>query len=792
MYAKPYFLTTALRERSELPMLDRRLIGLVPGAMRRVLETVLFQLLGLACDIALAWCASTFVAGFVASRPPAVAPIACLLALAIAGKAASSRLAGQSAFLASRDVRRLLREQVFSKLLRLGPDYTREVPTAEVVQLAVEGTEQLETYFGRYLPQLAYSMVAPLVLFLVLLPVSWASGLVLLVFVPLIPLVIVAAQKVAKRTMGAYWDEYANLGDTFLESLQGLPTLKVFSADARRHEQMNQESERFRVATMRVLRMQLNSIVVMDVVALGGAAAGMCVALSQLAAGTLSLFGCLMVVLLSASFFIPMRTLGSYFHVAMNGMAASRKIFRLLDLPEPHDSGTAVAVPGDHLAMSHVSFSYGEGLGDALGDVSLDVPAVGLTGIVGKSGSGKSTVAALLSGRQRDYRGSLMLGGKQLRDFSREALARYVTVVPTNAYLFRGTVRDNLQLGDPTGSDERMWEVLASVRLADYLRSQDGLDTRVEEEGQNLSGGQRQRLALARALMHNSPVYVLDEATSNVDAESEDAIMDAVRGIARYKAVVVISHRLANVTSAHRIYVMESGHAVGAGTHDELLATCPQYRELWDEQSRLEHFDPVEFAEEEARRREHEAAAQDADVVSAGGDDDVVAAAEEAVETDAPQGPDDDSVDSEAEVPESVLEDDEAAERLALASLLDLGDADEDEADDGEADQTMVLGSDDDQPAPGSGVTAQIEAILAMPLEEMVRQGGGERGAGDSLEASPSGGGAAEPSSEDDGSEADRPRVDPRRIPLVDGGADEAAHDGTDDEKRDGDEDERR
>lgn len=758
--------------------------------MRRVLETVLFQLLGLACDIALAWCASTFVAGVVASRPPAVAPIACLFALAIAGKAASSRLAGQSAFLASRDVRRLLREQVFAKLLRLGPDYAREVPTAEVVQLAVEGTEQLETYFGRYLPQLVYSVVAPLALFLVLLPVSWASGLVLLVFVPLIPLVIVAVQKVAKRTMGAYWDEYANLGDTFLESLQGLPTLKVFSADARRHEQMNQESERFRVATMRVLHMQLNSIVVMDVVALGGAAAGMCVALSQLAAGTLSLFGCLMVVLLSASFFIPMRTLGSYFHVAMNGMAASRKIFRLLDLPEPRDSGSAVAVPGDHLAMSHVSFSYGEGLGDALGDVSLDVPAVGLTGIVGKSGSGKSTVAALLSGRQRDYRGSLMLGGKQLRDFSREALARYVTVVPTNAYLFRGTVRDNLQLGDPTGSDERMWEVLGSVRLADYLRSQDGLDTRVEEEGQNLSGGQRQRLALARALMHNSPVYVLDEATSNVDAESEDAIMDAVRGIARYKAVVVISHRLANVASAHRIYVMESGHVVGAGTHDELLGTCSQYRELWDEQSRLEHFDPVEFAEEEARRREQEAAAQDATAREGGIDD--AASGEDAGETDAPLTPDDDSVAGEAEVPESVLEDDEAAERLALASLLDIGDVDEDDDGDDDADETMVLGSDDDQPAPGPGVTAQIEAILATPLEEMMRQGGGERDAADLPKASPSGGDASEPSPAADDSGSDRPRVDPSRIPLVDGGADEGANDGADDEKRDGDEDERR
>ena len=565
-------------------MFDRRLLGLVPGALRHVLLAVGLKWVSLLCDIALIGAVARSLALLASGFPADLAETLTVGLVACAAKAVATRLEGDQCFDASADVRRILRHEIYEKLLRLGPDYS-----VEVVQLAVEGTEQLETYFGRYLPQLFFSVLAPLTLFVVLLPVSAASSAVLLAFVPLIPLVIVLVQKVAKRTLAKYWDDYTTLGDSFLENLQGLTTLKIYRADKARHEAMNAESEHFRVITMKVLRMQLNSIIVMDVVALGGAAAGAAVALLSLASGSVDLDGCLRIILLSADFFLPMRLLGSYFHVAMNGMAAADKIFRVLGLPEPEDGSGASAEPGDHLSMKEVGFGYEEGR-EILHGVSLDVPAVGLTAIVGESGSGKSTVASLLAGRYGDYSGNLLLGGKQLRDFSRGDLARYVTTVPTSGYLFRGTVRDNLLMADPNATDDAMWSALGSVALSAFLRSQDGLETRVEQEGQNLSGGQRQRLVLARALLHDSPVYMLDEATSNIDAESEDAIMEAVRGIARYKAAVVISHRLANVVAARRIYVMESGRVVGVGTHEQLLSGCPTYRRLWESQQSLENF----------------------------------------------------------------------------------------------------------------------------------------------------------------------------------------------------------
>ena len=438
-------------------------------------------------------------------------------------------------------------------------------------------------------------------------PVCLPAAVVLLLCVPLIPVTIVAVQKVAKRILGDYWDQYAELGDSFLEDLQGLTTLKIYQADAARHEAMNAEAERFRVVTMKVLSMQLNSIIVMDIIALGGAVAGMAVALAFAAAGAVDLFGCLFIILISADFFLPMRQLGSYFHVAMNGIAASEKIFRLLGLPDPAPR-PLLPERGDHFSMGRVSFSYEEGR-RVLDKVDIDVPSVGLTAIVGESGSGKSTVAALLSGRYDGYEGNVFLGGKQVRDIDRAALARYVTVVGLQARLFAGTVADNLRMAAPDATDEELWQALELARLADFLREQDGLATRLAENAANLSGGQRQRLSLARAILHNSPVYIFDEATSNVDVESEQDIMDAICGLARYKAVVVISHRLVNAVPARRIYVLDHGVLAGAGTHEELLAGCAEYRALWDAQAELEKLsagdtamDAVADAERGGRR----------------------------------------------------------------------------------------------------------------------------------------------------------------------------------------------
>lgn len=566
-------------------MMDKRLLALVPEALRHVLATVAWQWVGLLGNAAVVWViARTLAALAVGGTVPASA--LAILSSGIVARAISARLASRESFIASQGVKKTLRRRIYEKLLALGPDYVEAVPTAEVVQLSVEGCEQLETYFGQYLPQLFYAVLAPATLFFMVAPVCLPAAVVLLLCVPLIPVTIVAVQNVAKRILGDYWDQYAELGDSFLENLQGLTTLKIYQADAARHEAMNAEAERFRVVTMKVLSMQLNSIIVMDIVALGGAVAGMAVALAFAAAGAVDLFGCLFIILISADFFLPMRQLGSYFHVAMNGIAASEKIFRLLGLPDPAPR-PLLPERGDHFSMGRVSFSYEEGR-RVLDKVDIDVPSVGLTAIVGESGSGKSTVAALLSGRYDGYEGNVFLGGKQVRDIDRAALARYVTVVGLQARLIAGTVADNLRMAAPDATDEELWQALELARLADFLREQDGLATRLAENAANLSGGQRQRLSLARAILHNSPVYIFDEATSNVDVESEQDIMDAVCGLARYKAVVVISHRLVNAVPARRIYVLDHGVLAGAGTHEELLAGCAEYRALWDAQAELE------------------------------------------------------------------------------------------------------------------------------------------------------------------------------------------------------------
>ena len=587
-------------------MMDKRLLALVPEALRHVLATVVWQWVGLLGNAAVVWVIARALAALaVGGTVPASA--LTMLSAGIVARAISARLTSRESFIASQGVKKTLRRRIYEKLLALGPDYVEAVPTAEVVQLSVEGCEQLETYFGQYLPQLFYAVLAPVTLFFMVAPVCLPAAVVLLLCVPLIPVTIVAVQKVAKRILGDYWDQYAELGDSFLENLQGLTTLKIYQADAARHEAMNAEAERFRVVTMKVLSMQLNSIIVMDIVALGGAVAGMAVALAFAAASAVDLFGCLFIILISADFFLPMRQLGSYFHVAMNGIAASEKIFRLLGLPDPAPR-PLLPERGDHFSMGRVSFSYEEGR-CVLDKVDIDVPSVGLTAIVGESGSGKSTVAALLSGRYDGYEGNVFLGGKQVRDIDRAALARYVTVIGLQARLFAGTVADNLRMAVPDATDEELWQALELARLADFLREQDGLATRLAENAANLSGGQRQRLSLARAILHNSPVYIFDEATSNVDVESEQDIMDAICGLARYKAVVVISHRLVNAVPARRIYVLDHGVLAGAGTHEELLAGCAEYRALWDAQAELEKLsagdaavDAVADAERGGRR----------------------------------------------------------------------------------------------------------------------------------------------------------------------------------------------
>lgn len=575
-------------------MINKRLIGMVSESRPRIAASVGLQWTALLGNLAamglIAWAIDRLAAG----RGLPGAGFWLALAGAAAVRMACTEAAARMAHKASRAVKLALRREIYAKLLRLGPAYRQQVNTAEVVQAAVEGVDQLESYFGAYLPQFFYSMLAPLTLFAVLAPVCLPAAAALLICVPLIPAAIAAVQTWAKKLLSKYWGQYTALGDSFLENLQGLTTLKIYSADERRNEEMNREAEQFRRITMRVLTMQLNSISIMDLVAFGGAALGIGLAVSQYTAGRLSLGGCVLVLLLSADFFLPMRQLGSYFHIAMNGMAASDRIFRLLDMPEPPAGGRPV--PADTaICCRDLRFGYEPGR-EILRGVDLDLPRGGFVALVGESGCGKSTLAALLTGRVKGWQGQVTLGGVPLEELDETGLLRTVTCLGHNAWLCKGTLADNLRLGAPDATDEQLWDALKRAKLDGFARQAGGLDAPVAERGANLSGGQRQRLALARALLQDSPVYIFDEATSNIDAESENDIMSEIHRLARTRTVLLISHRLANAAGADRIYVLENGRVAQQGRHAELLAAGGLYARLWNTQQELEHEGEKEAA----------------------------------------------------------------------------------------------------------------------------------------------------------------------------------------------------
>ena len=585
-------------------MINKRLIGTVSESKKYIAGNVAVQWCSLVANMVM----MTTVTGLLASIYQKTADknrvwmTAAAAGIAVLIRFVCTILSSRMGYLSSKMVKKVLREKIYKKLLALGASYREQVKTSEVVQVAVEGVEQLETYFGAYLPQFFYAMLAPLTLFVYLCFVNVPSAIVLLVCVPLIPIAIAAVQTWAKKLLSKYWGQYTALGDTFLENLQGLTTLKIYQADDFKNEEMNREAEKFRKITMKVLTMQLNSITIMDLVAYGGAALGVIMAAAQYKAGNVSLSGCLLIILLSADFFIPMRQLGSFFHVAMNGMAASDKIFRLLDLPEKEEK--MESFPEDcSISCSELHFSYKEKSTceteersshiagrEILHGIHMEIPKGGFISIVGESGCGKSTMAAILMGRNQGYSGSVKIGGKELRDIREADLMKNITYVSHQSYLFKGTVRDTLLMGNPSVSDEELWTVLDQVKLSDFLRSEAGLDTLLAEKASNLSGGQCQRLALARALLHNSPVYIFDEATSNIDVESENDIMREIHALAGCKTVILISHRLANVTASDFIYVMDRGTIVESGGHEELLAKSGIYAELWSTQQSLENY----------------------------------------------------------------------------------------------------------------------------------------------------------------------------------------------------------
>lgn len=571
-------------------MINKRLVRLLSDGKKYIYGNILFQWINLIANIAMIFLISNFISdtyyGNVTDSK--FIKLIVILVIAVLTRVICNIASSKMSYLSSKKVKQVLRHKLMEKMLALGSSYNEKVRTSEVVQVSVEGVEQIETYFGLYLPQLFYSLLAPLTLFAVIVFMSFTPAIVLLLCVPLIPISIAAVQTFAKKLLAKYWGKYTGLGDTFLENLQGLTTLKIYQADEYKNKKMNEEAEEFRKITMKVLKMQLNSITIMDLVAYGGAAIGIILTVRQFVDGNIRLEQAIAIILLSADFFIPMRQLGSFFHIAMNGMAAIDKIFKILDLEVPQEKTLDLPETGS-IKVENLSFAYDESH-KVLNDVSIEIAERGMVSLVGASGSGKSTMASLLMKRSRNYNGSIVIGNTDFDEVSEKSVMENITYISHSSYIFKGTVRDNLLMAKPDAKDDELWDVLKKTNLADFFEADNGLDFEIKEAGGNLSGGQRQRLSLARGLLHDSRFYIFDESTSNIDVESEEIILEQIKELAKTKGILMISHRLANVVSSDKIFVLEKGHLKEEGTHEELLTMHGTYSMLWQTQQSLENM----------------------------------------------------------------------------------------------------------------------------------------------------------------------------------------------------------
>ena len=571
-------------------MINKRLVRLLSDGKKYIYGNIFFQWINLIANIVAIFLISSFISdtyyGNVTDAK--LVRLIVILAIAVLTRVICNVASSKMSYLSSKKVKQVLRHKIMEKMLTLGSSYNEKVRTSEVVQVSVEGVEQIETYFGLYLPQLFYSLLAPLTLFAVIVFMSFTPAIVLLLCVPLIPISIAAVQTFAKKLLAKYWGKYTGLGDTFLENLQGLTTLKIYQADEYKNKKMNEEAEEFRKITMKVLTMQLNSITIMDIVAYGGAALGIILTVKQFVAGNIRLDQAIAIILLSADFFIPMRQLGSFFHIAMNGMAAIDKIFKILDLEVPEEKTMILPEKGS-IKVENLSFAYDESH-NVLNDISIELLEQGMVSLVGASGSGKSTMASLLMKRSKNYSGKIFVGEVDFNEISEKSVMDNITYISHSSYIFKGTVRDNLLMAKADARDEELWDVLKKTNLADFFEADNGLDFQIAEAGGNLSGGQKQRLALARGLLHDSRFYIFDESTSNIDVESEEVILEQIKELAKHKGILMISHRLANVVSSDKIFVLEKGQLKEEGTHEELLTTHGIYSTLWETQQSLENM----------------------------------------------------------------------------------------------------------------------------------------------------------------------------------------------------------
>jgi len=567
-------------------LIDKELFKLIGKNKKYIFIAVALQVLGLVANVGItaSICWAVYLAITKAEPIIYLYPAICAVT-GIAVRYTMTRLTGDIKDVLGRKVKKDLRERTYNKIVKLGVRSTDGMSMAGLTQVSMEGVEQLDLYYSSYLPQFFFALLAPIILFIICVWIDWRTALVLLACVPLIPISIIAVSKYAKKIFAKYWGKYTSMGDKFLDSVQGLKELKIFKADKAQHGKMNESAEEFRKITMKVLVMQLASTTIMDLVAYGGAGAGIALAICGAAFWGLSPIYALFLCLVAVEFFLPLRAFGSAFHVAMNGASAGKKIISLLNTPDP-EWGTQV-VTRKNIELKNVTFSY-DGERDVLKNVSITFPEKGMTAIVGESGCGKSTVVNMLVGAFRPKSGSITVGDVPLESLSRESYYSHLAAVSYNTYIFNETVRKNFLLANKAATDEQIYAALEAVNLAEFIRENGGLDKVITEDANNISGGQKQRLALAVNLVADKDIYVFDEATSNIDVESEAIIMRNIKALSKNKSVIVISHRLANVVPADNIYFMENGEVKESGEHTVLMSDKHGYEKLFTTQKQLE------------------------------------------------------------------------------------------------------------------------------------------------------------------------------------------------------------